>query len=89
VTQGACLGAVGATGLATAPHLDYRMLRDGRFVNPLRVQTPRAEPLQADEMPAFDQAASQALAFLDGIPHAAAARLASTEPRAPDPPQRN
>jgi murein DD-endopeptidase MepM/ murein hydrolase activator NlpD len=87
VTQGDRLGAVGATGLATAPHLDYRMLRDGRFVNPLRTQTPRAEPLPDEEMPAFDEAAAQALALLEGVPHAAAARFASAAPRVPDPPQ--
>jgi len=89
VAQGARLGSVGATGLATAPHLDYRMLRNGRFVNPLRIQAPAADPLHAEEMPAFDAAATQALALLDRVPHAAAARFASTEPREPGPPQRN
>ncbi len=89
VAQGARLGAVGATGLATAPHLDYRMLRNGSFVNPLRIQTPPAEPLTADEQPAFEEAAARGLLLLDAVPKAATAHLASTAPRAPDPPQRN
>ena len=47
VQQGARLGAVGATGLATGPHLDYRMVRNGHFVDPLRIPLPPAEPDRA------------------------------------------
>jgi murein DD-endopeptidase MepM/ murein hydrolase activator NlpD len=89
VAQGARLGAVGATGLATAPHLDYRMVRDGSFVNPLRIQTPPAEPISADEQPAFEEVAARAASLLDSIPVAASTRLAAGSPRRPDPPQRN
>lgn len=35
VAQGQLLGRVGATGTATGPHLDYRLRRNGVFVNPL------------------------------------------------------
>jgi murein DD-endopeptidase MepM/ murein hydrolase activator NlpD len=35
VRQRHVIGHVGATGLATGPHLDYRLRKDGRFVNPL------------------------------------------------------
>ncbi len=35
VLQGQMIGRVGATGLATGPHLDYRMSKNGRFVDPL------------------------------------------------------
>jgi murein DD-endopeptidase MepM/ murein hydrolase activator NlpD len=40
VSQGQCIGTVGATGLATGPHLDYRMRIGKRFVNPLTVTLP-------------------------------------------------
>ncbi|HSB61068.1 MAG TPA: peptidoglycan DD-metalloendopeptidase family protein [Vicinamibacteria bacterium] len=64
VSQGQRLGAVGRTGLATGPHLDYRMLRNGAFVDPLKVQLPPAEPLAAAERPAFESARAERLALL-------------------------
>ena len=35
VDQGALIGRVGATGTATGPHLDYRIIKNGVYVNPL------------------------------------------------------
>jgi murein DD-endopeptidase MepM/ murein hydrolase activator NlpD len=64
VAQGHRVGAVGATGLATGPHLDYRMSRNGRFVDPLRLQSPPAEPVPAGERAAFDEALRRAAALL-------------------------
>ena len=65
VAQGQAVGAVGATGLATGPHLDYRMLRSGAFVNPLTVLSPPAEPVPAAEQAAFADARDRRLALLD------------------------
>ncbi|HSD25677.1 MAG TPA: peptidoglycan DD-metalloendopeptidase family protein [Vicinamibacteria bacterium] len=56
VSQGTRIGTVGSTGLATGPHLDYRMRRDGRFVDPLRVRSAPAAPVPATERTAFDDA---------------------------------
>jgi murein DD-endopeptidase MepM/ murein hydrolase activator NlpD len=36
---------VGATGLASGPHLDYRIKINNRFVNPLALQLPRGKPI--------------------------------------------
>jgi murein DD-endopeptidase MepM/ murein hydrolase activator NlpD len=47
VGQGALVGRVGMTGLATGPHLDYRVKKGGAFVNPLVVHRslPPGEPI--------------------------------------------
>jgi murein DD-endopeptidase MepM/ murein hydrolase activator NlpD len=75
VLQGAVLGAVGATGLATGPHLDYRMIKNGVFVNPLKVQSPPAEPISPAEQLAFNAERDRRIALLAAAPggHAEAA----------------
>jgi murein DD-endopeptidase MepM/ murein hydrolase activator NlpD len=92
VSQGTRIGAVGQTGLATGPHLDYRMVQNGRFVNPFRVQTPPAEPLEASERPAFEAARTTALALLGPAPQpamlASATVLAAPAPAALASPRR-
>lgn len=65
VEQGAPLGSVGATGLATGPHLHYAMLRAGSPIDPLRVELPPAEPVPADERAAFELASESALGLLE------------------------
>jgi murein DD-endopeptidase MepM/ murein hydrolase activator NlpD len=45
VQQGQIIGYVGATGLASGPHLDYRIKVHKRFINPLALQLPRGKPV--------------------------------------------
>lgn len=35
VERGEQIGAIGSTGLSTAPHLHYEVLKDGKYVNPI------------------------------------------------------
>jgi len=53
VRQGDVIGTVGATGLATGPHLDYRIRRNGTFLNPLTVNLPQGGAIPADRMADF------------------------------------
>jgi murein DD-endopeptidase MepM/ murein hydrolase activator NlpD len=56
IAQGEILGYVGATGLATGPHLDYRVQHHGRWIDPLSLKSVPAEPLSRLELAAFGAA---------------------------------
>jgi murein DD-endopeptidase MepM/ murein hydrolase activator NlpD len=66
VDQGQTVGLVGATGLATGPHLHYGLTRNGVFVNPLRehMNQPPGEPVPSSAMVAFEAERDRALAQL-------------------------
>ncbi|MBI2295295.1 MAG: M23 family metallopeptidase, partial [Betaproteobacteria bacterium] len=58
VAQGEVIGYVGATGLATGPHLHYEFRINGVHQNPLRVVLPSAPPITPEQKPAFEAAAA-------------------------------
>ena len=85
VEQAQVIGYVGATGLATGPHLDYRVTQNGRHLNPLRIGRDPAPPLLRDELPVFIEWAGKVLPLLRTAGLLPAERVAALTSGAPVP----
>ena len=53
VRQGDIIAYTGATGLASGPHLDYRVQHNGRWIDPLTLKSVRDEPIPSTQLAAF------------------------------------
>ena len=53
VTQGDVIGYVGMTGLATGPHLDYRVAENGKWLDPLKLKSITPDPLRGASLRQF------------------------------------
>jgi murein DD-endopeptidase MepM/ murein hydrolase activator NlpD len=53
VVQGDVIGYVGMTGLATGPHLDYRVSENGKWLDPLKLKSITPDPLRAESLRRF------------------------------------
>jgi murein DD-endopeptidase MepM/ murein hydrolase activator NlpD len=83
VHQEQIIGYVGATGLATGPHLHYEFRVNGRATNPQRKDAGAGERVPTKLKPAFDIMRAQLLAELEptGLPTAAPALGAAAAAR--------
>ncbi len=67
VKQGQVIGYVGASGLASGPHLHYEFLVNGTHRNPLKVDLPGVEPLAKHHFDDFVAQTAGLFAELDAL----------------------
>ncbi len=71
VKQREVIGYVGATGLATGPHLHYTVYKNGRPINPLKIKNTSGDPISEqnrDKFARISAAMLQTLRDMDRIP---------------------
>lgn len=69
VAQGQTIGYVGATGLATGPHVCFRFWKNGREVDHLRLNLPQPQPITGTDFQQFVLVRDQLLQQINAVPY--------------------
>jgi murein DD-endopeptidase MepM/ murein hydrolase activator NlpD len=69
VEQKQIIGYVGSTGFSTGPHLDYRLSKNGQFIDSLKETFPQGEPVGQKDWEAFLKRREEIMVWLnEGAP---------------------
>jgi murein DD-endopeptidase MepM/ murein hydrolase activator NlpD len=69
VAQGQTIGYVGSSGLATGPHCCFRFWKNGREVDPLRLNLPQPLPITGQLLDEYKIKRDELMTLLNSVPY--------------------